>query len=373
MSHLVIALQALHHQPGVKALTRAGLVVLGCFAPICWGSRAEAADRVALAYDAALGCPSEADFQAAVEGRGGHFAGPGAPGSARALRVSIVPEPAGFRGTLQATNEDATSAVREVHGATCKDVVAALAVVGATALNPHVETKPAASAAPPPAAAALAKEPAPTTTTFSHGPLRATKSLVNAQIPVEAGTLRFDYARSLTLFAGAQFGLVPHTVMPRYDLSITGASLITTPGGETYMHGVIPRLRVSYLGEATYKADDASSDVKALAFALGACWSPVYDTRGWVVLLCAEYGAGFVNIKSKNAQGQEIQNKEEGLGFASLGVESQYNLGSLFQIGLKLGADIMVDSFSAERPDGSRIFESGRFAGYGMLGFGVHF
>jgi hypothetical protein len=89
--------------------------------------------------------------------------------------------------------------------------------------------------------------------------------------------------------------------------------------------------------------------------------------------LCAEYGAGFVNIKSKNAQGQEIQNKEEGLGFASLGVESQYNLGSLFQIGLKLGADIMVDSFSAERPDGSRIFESGRFAGYGMLGFGVHF
>jgi len=326
-----------------------------------------------LAYDAALGCPSEADFQVAVEGRGGHFAGPGAPGSARALRVSIAPEPAGFRGTLQATNEDATSAVREVHGATCSEVVAALAVVGATALNPQqAEAKPVASAEQPPVPA-TAEEPAPTETAFSQGPLRATQSLANAQIPVEAGKLRFDYARAVTLFGGVQFGLVPHTIMPRYDLSLTAAPLVTTPAGKTYIHGVITRLRLSYLGPTKYKTEDTSSDINAFTFALGVYWSPIYDTRGWVLLLGAEYGAGFVKIQTKDAQGLQIQDKNKALGFASMGIESQYNLGPLFQIGFKLGLDIMMDSFSAERADGSRIFQSSGFSGYGMLGVGVHF
>ena len=287
--------------------------------------------------------------------------------------MSIVQEAAGFRGTLQATNEAATSAVREVHGATCREVVDALAVVSATALNPEQAQATPAASAPPSPVPLKAPEPAPTTRAFSQGRLRATQSLNNAQIPVEAGTLRFDYARAVTLFGGAQFGLVPHTVLPRYDLSISAAPLVTTPGGKTYLHGAIPRFRLSYLGQGTYKSDDTSSDVQALTFALGICWSPVYDTRGWVALLCGEYGAGVVNIQTRNAQGSEIQDKGKALGFAGLGFESQYNLGSLFQIGLKLGADIMLDSFSAERADGSRIFESSHFSGYGMLGLGFHF
>lgn len=373
MSHFVIVRRAVHHQLGVKELTWAGLLALGCFGVISWSSRAEAADRVALAYDAAADCPAETDFRAAVESRGGHFDGLGAPGAARALRVSILQEPAGYRGTLQTTNEDATSALREVRGATCREVVDALAVVSATALNPEqAQAKPSESAEPAPAPP-KALEPAPTTSAFSQGPLRATKSLINAQIPVEAGTLRFDYARAVTLFGGAQFGLVPHTVMPRYDLSFSGAPLVTTPGGKSYIHGAIPRFRLGYLGQGTYKSDDTNSEVRAVTFALGICWSPVYDTRGWVALLCAEYGAGLVNIKTRDAQGAEIQNKSKALGFAGLGFESQYNLGSLFHIGLKLGADFMVDSFSAERADGSRIFESSLFSGYGMLGVGIHF
>ncbi|HEY0466425.1 MAG TPA: hypothetical protein VGC79_19580, partial [Polyangiaceae bacterium] len=187
-----------------------------------------------------------------------------------------------------------------------------------------------------------------------------------------AGTLHLDYARALTAFAGAQFGMVPHTVMPRYDLSLGGASLITTPEGKSYMHGAIPRLHLGYLGQGTYTVDDATSQIQALSFALGLCWSPIYDTRGWVALLCGEYGAGVVNIRTKNTEGKEIQNKTTGLGFAGLGLETQYNLGSLFQLGFKLGAEFYVDSFSAERADGSRIFQSSQFAGYGMHGVGVH-
>jgi hypothetical protein len=363
-----------HHQRGVKALTRTGLVTSVTLCAILRVPLAEAADRVALAYEPSAGCPSEADFKAAVEGRGGHFAGPGAPGAARALRVSIVQEGAGFRGTLQATNEDATSALREVHGATCPEVVEALSIVGATALNPQADSAPAPSAAPPAVSTPKPKpEPEPTTTAFSQGRLRATKELINAQIPVEAGTLRLDYARAVTLYAGAQLGLVPGTVVPRLDLAVTAASLVTTPGGRTFFHGVIPRVRLSYLGQATYEARDTNTDLNALAFAAGVCWSPLYDTRGWVALLCGEYGAGFMNLRTKDADGKEVQNKTTGLGLVSLGIETQYNLGELFHVGLKAGADLLVDSFSAERADGSRIFQSSRFTGYGMLGLGVHF
>ena len=327
---------------------------------------------MALAYDAAAGCPSEADFKAAVEGRGGYFDGSGGPGSAWALRVSIVQEAGGFRGTLQSTNEDATSAVREVRATSCQNIVDALAVVSATALNPEAESLPAVVAPKPPLPApAPAREP--TTTAFVQGRPRATRNLINAQIPVQAGTLKLDYARAITLYGGAQFGMVPHTVLPRYDLSFGGASLITTPDGKSYMHGAIPRLRLGYLGPATYKTDDTTSEVRAFTFALGLCWSPLYDTRGWVALFCAEYGGGLMNVRSKDAQGKEIQNKTTGLGSAGLGVETQYNLGSLFQIGLKLGADFFVNSVTAERADGSRIFQSSLFAGYGMLGIGVHF
>jgi hypothetical protein len=380
MSHFVIFRSALCHQRGVKALIRAGLVVAGCFCAILRASGAHAADRVALAYETVAGCPAETDFKAAVERRGGQFGGPGAPGAAQALRISIIQEAAGFRGTLQATNEDATSVLREVHGATCQEVVEGLSIVGATALKPQADSKEALSTAPPPEGTVKPQpertakaEPEPTTSTFSQGRLRATKELVNAQVPVEAGTLRFDYARAVTLFAGAQFGLVPGTVIPRYDLALTAASLITTPGGKTYLHGAVPRLRLSYLGPAQYETHDTRTQLNGWTFALGACWSPIYDTRGWVAILCGEYGAGFMNLRSKDAQGVERQNKTSGLGFASLGVETQYNLGSLIHLGLKVGADIMVDSFSAERADGSHIFESSRFTGYGMLGLGVHF
>ena len=360
----------------MKSLIRAGLVTLGCVGGILRVSPAKAADHVALAYDIAAGCPSETDFKAAVEGRGGHFAGPSMPGSAWALRVAIVADAAGFRGTLQATNEDATSALREVHGATCAEVGEALAVVSATAMNPQAESKQAVSAPQPALLTAKPKpnlEPEPTTTAFSQGRVRATEGLINAQVPVEAGTLRFDYARAVTLFAGAEFGMVPGAVIPRYDLSFSGAPLVTTPGGKSYLHGAIPRLRVSYLGQTTHDTGEMRSELRGVEFALGVCWSPIYDTRGLVALLCGEYGAGLVNSRTKDGQGKQIQDKSTAIGFAGLGFETQYNLGSLFHVGLKLGADFMVNSFSAERTDGSRIFESSQVAGYGMLGFGVHF
>jgi len=365
----VIVPRTLRHQTGVKASTRASLLINGGIAYFCGLTQAHAAKSVAVAYDAAAGCPSQAEFEAAVEGRGGHFTGPSAPGSAWAIRVSIVQDTAGFRGTLQTTNDDATSALREVHGATCQEVVDALAVVSATALNPGAEVE--ASPSEPAPKTAPVKTLPPASAAQDEGRLRGSGSTVNEKVPVEAGTLRFDKARPLSLFGGAQLGLLPNTLMPRYDLSLSTTNFVTTPGGKSYVDGVIARIHLSYLGPSTYRTDDASSQVQGFLFALGVCWSPIYDTRGWSALLCSEYGAGWFKIKSKDAQGTQIQDKLQGVGFAGLGVETQYHLGSVFQLGLKLGADVFVNQFGAERPDGSSIFRSSQFSGYGMLGLGV--
>ncbi|HET7544125.1 MAG TPA: hypothetical protein VFK05_29840 [Polyangiaceae bacterium] len=340
-------------------------------------TEARAATPVALAYDAAPGCPSEMDFKAAVEARDGHFTGERAPGSAWALRVSIVADAGGYRGTLQSTTEEATSAVREVHGATCAEVVDALAVVSATALNPRADANAAVNEPPapasPPSAKPTDKPSAPPSAAAAEPRLRATGSVQNAKVQVEAGTLRFDKARTLSLFAGAELGLLPHTLMPRYDLSISSANFVTIPSGKSFMDGAVGKLHLSYLGPSTVRTDDASSKVQAFLFGLAVCWSPVYDTRGWAVFLCGEYGAGAAKIVSKDAQGKKIQDKATGLGFAALGFETQYNFASIFQVGLKLGLDAFVNSFSAERPNGSTIFESSQIAGHGMLGLGVQY
>lgn len=368
----MIAARPSHHQSGVKALTRAGLWALGTFFGLSWSSLAQGADRVALLYEAPAGCPSEADFQAAVEGRGGHFAGASAPGSAHALHVAIRAQDTGFLGTLRATNEDATSALREVHGATCAEVTDALAVVSASALNQQTEAPPAAHTLEAPAAVET-QATAPISPTEGQGRLRSTGHVLNARIPVSAGTLRFDKARAVTLFAGAQSGVLPHTLVPRFDLSLTSASFVTTPDGKSFLDGVIPRLHLSYLGPATYRTVDASAEVQGFTVALGLCWSPIYDTRGLIAVLCGEYGAGVMQIKAKDSAGKLTRSENSGLGFAGLGVETQYNLGSLVHVGLKLGADFMAGSFGAERPDGSAIFQSSGVMGYGMLGIGLHF
>lgn len=196
-------------------------------------AEAHAASRVALAYDAATGCPSESEFQAAVEERGGSFTGPRAPGSAWALRVSIVQDGADFRGTLQATTDEATSTAREVHGTTCQEVANALAVVSATALNPQADSKATAKeeSSPPPAAKAPVTAPtSPAAAAVAEGRLRATGSVNNAKVPVEAGTLRFDKARILSVFGGAQYGRTANWhLKPKWSRSRRSLRAVLTP------------------------------------------------------------------------------------------------------------------------------------------------
>ena len=360
---VIVAGVARHYQFVNTAL--ASLLILA--------SPAVATSVVGLAYDAPDGCPTQQEFVTAVAGRGANF--DGAKESKRTMVVSIHKQDDGFAGAFQVRDDQGETNKREVHGASCGEVAEALAVVTAIALRPAGEAPPAKSALD--ATKPKTGEPA---STPSELRLRGSTRVFpprSESVPVGAGNLRFDLQRSVTAYAGASVGMIGSMLMPRYDLSLVGASFITTPEGEQRISGLVVQTRVSGLGPATYRSADTTTDIGGASFGFNICQSPLYDTRGWVVLFCGEYGGGFVNLLTKDADGKQIQSKNVGFGAVNFGAEVQYNLGSVFHIGAKVGGGFSFGQFSAERADGSQIFGSSSaglsWSAYGLLGAGVHF
>jgi hypothetical protein len=404
VSLFVIARRASLHQRGVKVWVFSWAPpALGIF---LWGSRAFAGTGASLSYSAPEGCATRAEFEASVAERGGQFDEHATPPAARELRVSIERDEAGFRGSFQTLQAAGASAIREVHSSTCQEVVAALAVVSAIALreeneaNVEVTPSDAATSTPLPSVVAAAPVSAirsaatPNQKPDDEGHLHASSATAASQrVPVGAGTLRFDLARSLTLFAGGELGILPSTVLPRYDVSFSIAPFVTTPEGKSFIHGTIPRLRVSYLGKATYHAELADVSAQGLNFAIGFCWSPTYDTRALVLLFCGDYGLGFMQFTARNAVGTLVTTPP--FQTAGISLESEYHLGSFFHLALEAGVDAPLQRLSAQGlvedgPVGApyfktaaggqtgivtegTIFRSSPFVGYGMLGIGAHF
>ncbi len=141
-----------------------------CFALlVSRGARADpppAALRIT--YHAPDGCPSESAFSSQILART-HKARLATPGESRsrALDITITQRDGGFSGRLELADQRGRFSHRNVSGDTCKDVVAALALVTALTLDPMASTRPippapgAKSAAPPPRAARPVPVPAP--------------------------------------------------------------------------------------------------------------------------------------------------------------------------------------------------------------------
>jgi hypothetical protein len=295
--------------------------------------------------------------------------------------VAIRKDGPGFSGAFQVRDDQDASHRREVHGPSCAGVADALAVVTAIALRAEVAEvavadAPAADPASPatsPAAAPISSPPRPPP---ADGRLRGHTQILPSRtekVEVGAGTLRFDLERSLTLFAGPEVGLIPSVVMPRTELSFSIANFVTTPEGAQKIVGLVYQLHVNLLGPATYRSTGTTTDLIGSSFSMGLCQSPVYDTRGLVLLFCGEYGGGVMNLVTKGADGSQIQSKNAGFGTVTFGGEIQYNLGSIFQVGAKVGGGFNVGQFTAERADGSRIFGSSIWSAYALLGIGLRY
>jgi hypothetical protein len=326
-----------------------------------------------LEYSAPEGCATEREFVAAIATRGGHFAGVRAEAPGPVLAVSIRDQNGVFQGTFQERRDADPSGVREVHGATCAEVVEALAIVAAIALRPESEpTKehPAAEAKPESA------EPAP-----RRPPLRATTKNTwpvpfhpgDQAVAVAAGKVRFESVTNITAFAGVTLGAVPRLAMPSIDVTLSRANFVTFPGERSYLVGPVWRLHATLLADVERHFGDLTSNVGGQGLGIGPCYSPLYDAGGLELLFCLELGAQFFGIRTKDAAGKTIQQKSMGKGTLGIGTELTYNLGRHVQIGLKLGADGATNPITAERPDGSQIFSSSVISGYTMLGLGGHF
>ena len=100
----------------------------------------------------------------------------------------------------------------------------------------------------------------------------------------------------------------------------------------------------------------------------------MYDLEGLVLLACAHISAGLMNIETKDATGAVTQSKNVVLGSAGLDLTSRYNFGQYVHASLTLGGETWAPGeLSAERPDGSRIFDARLFNGHAQGGFGINF
>ena len=339
---------------------------------LLFAPRALAHSPVGLSYQAPASCPTKQDFVAAVATRGAHFDGEESPEPGRTMEVSVRKQGDGFVGSVQIRDREGLSKPREVNGTSCTEVIDALAVVTAIALRPNADD---ATTAPTQAEPVTQTNPQvavlpekPTEKRFQGSSRWGWESL-----PVGAGTLRFDPQVSISLNAGAALGQFSSVALPRLEVSFHIANFVTMPGGAQRMTGPIVRGHLSLLGPATKQSGDTQTLVMGQSVGFGICGSPHYDSRGLVLLGCAELGGGIMGLETKDSSGAKIQTKTAGFGTVGLVVEAEYNLSKAFQLGVKLGVDSFAGQITAERADGSRIFTSSPVSGYGLFGIGGHF
>jgi hypothetical protein len=336
------------------------------------GARAETS--VHLAYEAPKGCPSQAQFEAAVQERGGRFDLAPSQVVGSELHVALRSDGAAFSGSLQLQGAQPAAGLRQVHAAACDEAMHAIAVITALLLRPAQMDAAEPATLPDAPAASPAPDAATPAAATPASRLRNVGWWDSESVAVGAGTLTFDNSVTHTLTGGVDVGWIPSVVLPRYDLTMSRANIVTTPDGNRYLvSGVLPRARWTVLGGGSYQFGDVSTQIFGFRAAFGTCYSFGFDLGGLAVLACAEVAAGLVQLDTKDAAGSEVQSKTVGLGSFGMELDLQYRVSSLFHLDLRAGGDFWSGAITAERADGSEIFRSSLASAHFAAGFGVHF
>lgn len=332
----------------------------------------------ALRYQAPEGCPNRAQFIAAVTGRGASFEGKAAS-PASAFQVDIEQRADGFHASLAVQNGALTSNAREVSGPSCVEVVDALAVVTAIALNPALGAPAAPPAAPAPVPAPVVTRGAPEA---PRAPLSGRNFGWKETLEVPAGKLHLDSAIAINALVGGTLGIAPGRVLPRFDITLSRANFVTAPNGQSFVTGTVARVRASLLLDTTWRFGDVRTQVGGQEVGVGLCYTPHYDTAGWVLLGCGEVSVGVIGITERAAvsaawEGVATtmeQKSTQGFGAVGLNLEASYNLASHFQIGARIGAQAFTSDITASNPNGgAELFHSSPVIGTAVLGVGTHF
>lgn len=337
-------------------------------------SPAARAAETRLAYRAPAGCPQEAAFLEAVKARGALLvATPG--GDERLLSAHIEPVASGYAGTFRVQRGGESSDERRVHAATCAAVSDALAVVAAIALQADSESRSAASTPSAPTATEPAAAAPPAVPVLAAPAERPSIQFVRGgeSLPVDAGELKLGAQLRYTLSAGAALNLVPSLTLPRFDFSASSANLVTVPGDRDLLLGGALRVRWTFLGIGEHRAPGFTTRIWGLKAGIGHCVPLLFDPEGLVLNACSEFAAGVMFLDTRESAGPFGREKEVGFGTAGIELDAQYDLGSSFYAGLRAGGEMWLGRFSAERPDGSRLFQSSMFNGYISAGIGLRF
>lgn len=115
-------------------------------------------ERVHLAYEAPPACAARATLEAAVAARAPAVVFTPPADDARVFAVVITETDAGYRGSL-AVGSTGGTASRELAAARCDDLVQALALVIALAIDPAALSAPPSITAPPPPPAVVRPSP----------------------------------------------------------------------------------------------------------------------------------------------------------------------------------------------------------------------
>ncbi|WP_437757023.1 hypothetical protein [Sorangium sp. So ce1389] len=252
-------------------------------------------------YRAEAGCPTEAEFRAHVGARLRRQMGEAE--AASAYVVTIDERDGRFTGRLGVRAADGAASDRDVAGATCDDVVAALAVVTALAIDSQAADAAAGAAAPAPSAPASAAAGADATgattvasTVTASAPARAAPA---PPPPTGSGRARppgpaTDVATHLTL--GAQ--LLAGEMIGAPSL---GARLFAEPPLAAMDNGVGP-LRFGAHVEASSDVPAAGGSASFLLAAVAADACPVGAALGALRLApCARVEGGLVAASRRGA------------------------------------------------------------------------
>lgn len=328
---------------------------------------AHAQTSVHLVYDAAEGCPSQAEFETAVRERGGRFDQPPSGVVGSEIHVALRTEGASSTGSLALRGVAPAPELRQVQAAACDEAMHGIAVITALLLR---GPESAAPAEPAPPATAEAQTVAPAT---GASRVRNVGWWQAETVTVGPGALTFDNSVAYTLTAGVDVGWIPSVVLPRYDLTVSRANLVTTPDGNRYLvSGVLPRARWTMLGGGSYQFGDVSAQLFGLRAAFGTCYSFGFDLGGLAVLACGEVAAGVLQLDTKDAAGTKLQAKTVALGSVGLELDVQYRIGSLFHVDLRVGGDFGSADITAERADASEIFQTSPLSAHFVGGVGLH-
>lgn len=266
--------------------------------------------------------------------------------------IEVVGRPGSFEGTFSGGAAGQSHGRRMITSPNCGDLLEALSVVVAIAIDPDSDAnqeataissaaiEPASEAGPSPKAEVTRRE-AKDTAVDQEATARRPSHFrhpmdVNRRIPVEKGVLAVDNRFVFGLQSGGTFGMVRGAALTQTELSARWELFLEPPSGEDFQIGVMPRLRLGFWDSIAHKPSEFRSNLSGSFVAFGLCATPYFNPAGLSLLLCADYGPGSLEMDSPIT----TIAPSKGLRTFSLSLEAEYHLFWKFHFSVKAGMQL---------------------------------